>query len=82
MLRLNRTPKIRVSNRLALVAAALLVTSTLAGVGGSMSDTINPVAETSTPSFALAESSAPKPAAASHFQKKRFKVSLMLLRFN
>ena len=41
MLRLTRTHRYRVSNRLAVLAAFLLVAATVASVGGSLAETAN-----------------------------------------
>ena len=41
MLRLTRTHRIRVSNRMAVFAAFLLIAATMAGLGGTINGTIS-----------------------------------------
>ncbi len=78
MIRLNRHQKIRVSNRLALFAAFLLVVSTLAGVSRS------PSLDADIDSFAASKQVTTERAvafeAAPRKKKSGFKVSLLLLR--
>jgi hypothetical protein len=81
MIKLTRHPKIRVSNRLALFAAFLLVVSTLAGVSHS------PSFDSDLSALAATAASEPAPAeqtltfeAAPKKKNKGFKVSLLLLR--
>ena len=79
MMRLTRTHRTFVSNRLAVLAAFLLVAAAVAGINGSMSDTVEagPALAASQPASDNAmRATGPQPAKAS----KRFKVRFYLFR--
>jgi hypothetical protein len=81
MIRLTRLPKIRVSNRLALFAAFLLVVSTLAGVSQSSSLDMDAGALAATAATEQAPAERALTFEATPKKKsKGFKVSLLLLR--
>ncbi len=80
MLRLTRTHRIRVSNRLAVLAAFLLVAATAASVGGNLTDTVdggNSVAGT-----AVNENPSQANTVRAAKASKGFRVSLYLFRRN
>ena len=83
MLRLNRTHKPRVSNRLAIFAAVVLMSSIVAGLDRSMPHENSPDSLASTPPLFSSETvNKPASAGSQVKQKKGFKVSLFLLRID
>jgi len=83
MLKLNRTHKPRVSNRLAIFAAVLLMSSIVAGLDRSMphENSLDSLAATS--SLFSGETVKKQASTGSQVkQKKGFKVSLFLLRID
>jgi hypothetical protein len=75
MLRINTHHKSRISNRLAIFAAVLLLVSSLAGMG-------NPIGPESGAMKALAAADSAIPALSSKSSTKAFKISLFLFRNN
>lgn len=83
MLRLNRTHKPRVSNRLAIVAAVVLMSSIVAGLDRSMPQKNHSDLLASTPSLFSGDSVIKQASTGSQVkQKKGFKASLFLLRID
>ena len=79
MMRLTRTHRTFVSNRLAVLAAFLLVAAAVTGLNGSMSDTVDtgPVLAASQPATDNAmRATGPQPSKAN----KRFKLRFYLFR--
>jgi len=83
MLRINRTRKIRISNRMAGFAAVLLVVSSLAGISGSTFSTAN---ESALSTLSMTSDGSPSLFQADSGKKgkrnKGFKMSLFLFRNN
>jgi hypothetical protein len=83
MLRINRTHKTRVSNRLAVVAAFMLMISIVAGLDNSMTAESNINSLASKSLLFSSEVVSAQPSTGSRVkQKKGFKVSLFLLRID
>lgn len=83
MLRMNRTHKTRVSNRLAVVAAFMLMISIVAGLDSSMTVKGNTDSLAAKTSLFTTEAVNAQPSTGSRVkQKKGFKVSLFLLRID
>ena len=80
MLRLTHTHRIRVSNRLAALAAFLLVAATAASVGGSLNESVD--AGSSLAGKAVSDSPAQAGTVRSAKAGKGFKISLYLFRRN
>jgi hypothetical protein len=83
MLKLNRTNKPRVSNRLAIFAAVLLMSSIVAGLDRSMPHENSSDSLAAIPSLFSGETVTKQASTGSQVkQKKGFKVSLFLLRID
>ena len=80
MLRLTRTHRFRVSNRLAVLAAFLLVAATAASVGGSLAETVD--GGSSVAGMAVNDSPAQANTVRTAKANKGFRVSLYLFRRN
>ena len=80
MLRLNRKYRERVSTRLAILAAFLLVTSSVAGIGTTMDLTHSDNQELADRTSLTTDQPSAPATANVQAKKKRFKASLFLLR--
>ncbi len=83
MLPLTRNRKIRVSNRLAIIAAIMLLTSTLAGLGSSINSEGGQDSLMASQSFGKSEPVVAQAKNSNTAKKQKgFKVSLFLFRRN
>jgi len=82
MLRITRTRQFRVSNRMAVMAALLLIVTAAAGIGNPLSGGAEPATMAGTVRSAPASETPPERVGAAAVNKRKFRVNLYLFRRN